>query len=383
MDRPRPKGGIDVRTRTKRLALAVGASAVLLAGATAPSLVFGADHLDAPGLTPPSGRLEADINDVYVFDGASGRTAVAVTTGPLAGVLAPTSYGSDVLYEVKVDRNGDAIEDLAYKVTFSGVRGDGSQRVVVKRATGSQARGHTAGGVPVAKGSTERTLTVAGGGSFFAGLRADPFFFDLDAFLGTIGTPNGRSFNDGNENDFFEVRNTLAMVLEVPDAALGGNIAVWATTSVRQPNGSFVQVDRMGRPAINTVFNTTALGGDTADKNAFNAGSPSGDSAFADNVENVLRTLSSLDMEGPYTEDQIDILRGILLPDVLRYDTSHVAVGPLDGRNTQDDVIDVELNLVTGGFPFPGRDGTGAIPGDGVSAHPNLVTAFPYLEAPH
>jgi hypothetical protein len=100
-------------------------------------------------------------------------------------------------------------------------------------------------------------------------------------------------------------------------------------------------------------------------------------------VENVLRNLSSLDTEGPYTENQIDILRGILLPDVLRYNTAHVAVGPLDGRNTQDDVIDVELNIVTGGFPFAGRDGIGAIPGDGVSAHPNLVTAFPYLETPH
>lgn len=373
-----------MRTRTKRFALAVGASAVLLAGATAPGLVFGADHLDAPGLTPPSGNLQADINDVYVFDGASGRTAIAVTTGPLAGVIAPTSYGSDVLYEVKVDRNGDAIEDLAYKVKYSGVRGDGTQRVVVKRAIGSQARGHTASGMPVAMGSTGRTLAVAGGGSFFAGLRADPFFFDLDAFLGTIGTPNGRSFNDANVNDFFAVRNTLAMVLEVPDAALGGDIAVWATTSVRQPNGTFLQVDRMGRPAINTVFNTTALGGDTADKNPFNAGSPSGDSAFADNVENVLRTLSALDTtDGPYTEDQIDILRGILLPDVLTYDTATVAEGPLNGRNTQDDVIDVELNIVTGGFPFVGRDDIGAIPGDGVGPHPNLVTAFPYLEAPN
>ena len=377
------KGGIEVRTRTKRIALAAGASAILLAGATAPSLVFGADHLDAPGLTSPSGRLQADINDVYVFDGASGKTTIALTTGPLAGVLAPTSYGSDVLYEVKVDTNNDAIEDLAYKMRFSGVRGDGTQHVVVKRATGSMAMGHTSGGMPVSKGSTEQILSVAGGGSFFAGLRADPFFFDLDAFLGTIGVPNGRSFNDGDENDFFEVRNTLAMVLEVPDSALGGEIAVWATTSISQPDGSFVQADRMGRPAINTVFNATALGGHSEDKNAFNAGSPSTDSAFAGNVENVLRTLSSLDSEGPYTEDQIDILRGILLPDVLRYDTSHVAMGPLDGRNTQDDVIDVELNIVTGGFPFAGRNGVGAIPGDGVSAHPNMVTVFPYLEAPH
>lgn len=265
-----------MRTRTKRLALAVGASAVLLAGATAPSLVFGADHLDAPGLSSPSGRLQADINDVYVFDGVSGKTAIALTTGPLAGAagFAPTSYGSDVLYEVKVDTDGDNFEDLAYKVKFSGVRSDGTQHVVVKRATGSLALGHTGAGTPVASGSTEQILPVAGGGSFYAGLRADPFFFDLQAFLGTIGVPNGRSFNDGNENDFFEVRNTLAMVLEVPDSALGGEIAVWATTSIRQPNGSFVQADRMGRPAINTVFNTTALGGDSGDKNAFTRARP-------------------------------------------------------------------------------------------------------------
>jgi Domain of unknown function (DUF4331) len=369
-----------------RLAVAIAGSILLLVAGMAPSLVFGADHLDAPGLMPPSGRFQADINDVYAFEGSdAGKTVLTVTTNPAAGVFSPTSFGSDVLYELKVDQDGDAVEDLAYKIRFSTVRNDGSQKVIVKRAVGRAARGHTTGGGIVAQGRTGQTLAVSEGGSFFAGLRSDPFFFDLDAFLGTIGAVNnGRTFLDGNENDFFEALNTQGIILEVPDTQLGDEIGVWATTSVENETGDWVQVDRMGRPAINTVFNTTALGGDTNDKNPFNRSHPSDDRAnFGDNLLSVLQTLSALDTEGAYTDQQAATLAGILLPDILTYDTTTAAEGPLNGRALADDVIDIELNIVTGGFAFPGRDGSGAIPGDGVGPHADYLPAFPYLGEPH
>ena len=374
----------------KRLALAVTGivGIVVLVTGSAPLPSLGADHLDAPGLMSPSGRSQADINDLYAFAGSNAaNTVLALTTNPGVGPISPSSYGSDVLYEIKIYQNGDAVEDLAYKVMFSGVRGDGTQHVIVKRAVGSMARGHNAGGMPVAIGGTGKTLSVAGGGSFFAGVRSDPFFFDLDAFLGTIGfVANGRSFNDGNENDFFEELNTLGMVLEVPDSALGTNIGVFATTSIRDSNGNWVQADRMGRPAINTVFNTTALGGHTADKNLFNTTLPPTDPAnFTGNVVGVLQALSSMDTEGAYTTDQKNFLASILLPDLLRYDTSTPAAGPLNGRGLRDDVIDVELNIVTGGYPFtaPHRNDVGKIPGDGVDAHTDYLSVFPYLGMPH
>ena len=42
-----------------------------------------------------------------------------------------------------------------------------------------------------------------------------------------------------------------------------------------------------------------------------------------------------------------------------------------------------ELNLVTGGFGFAGRDGTGGIPSDCISAHSDYLASFPYLGTPH
>ena len=55
----------NARRRGPLAALAV--AGVILALAGAPFVGFGADHLDAPGLMPPSDRADADINDVYVF----------------------------------------------------------------------------------------------------------------------------------------------------------------------------------------------------------------------------------------------------------------------------------------------------------------------------
>ena len=60
-----------------------------------------------------------------------------------------------------------------------------------------------------------------------------------------------------------------------------------------------------------------------------------------------------------------------------------MAAGPLNGRALADDVIDAELNIVTGGFPFAGRNNVGAIPTDGVWAHGDYLSSFPYLGVPH
>jgi hypothetical protein len=60
-----------------------------------------------------------------------------------------------------------------------------------------------------------------------------------------------------------------------------------------------------------------------------------------------------------------------------------VAAGPLNGRGLANDVIDAELNIVTGGFAFEGRNNIGAIPTDGVPAHGDYLPTFPYLGVPH
>ena len=355
---------------------AVVASALVLALGAVPLLSMGADHLDAPGTMSPSGRNDGDINDVYVFEGSNpSKTVIAMTTHPAAGAISPLEYATDIAYKIRVDRNGDAVADLVYRVRFGRANEDGVQRYRISRRRGDD-DGHL-----LARGRTGSSTSLAGGGRAFAGLRSDPFFFDLAAFQGAVlGAPNGRSFCDqkgGTEGiDFFEFLNTNAIVLEVRDSALGSHIGVWATTST----GSEVsdRIDRMGRPAINTVFNS----GD--DKNAFNHGRPANDRArFSNNVKSVLATFSALDAEGAYSNGQLNTLAGVLLPDVVTYDTSTSAQGPLNGRALADDVIDAELNIVTGGFPFPGRDGNGAIGTDCVDAHTDYLNRFPYLGEPH
>ena len=202
------------------------------------------------------------------------------------------------------------------------------------------------------------TTTFGKSSKVFAGLRSDPFFFDLDAFLGAVGgSGNGRTFCDASTKDFFAPLNVNSIVLEVPDGTLGKNIGVLGIT--RTPDG---RVDRMGRPAINTVFNKGE------DKNAFNSTLPKNDqSLYRDNVVNTLKAL------GGYTDEQAGGLADVLLPDVLTYDTSTAAAGPLNGRALADDVIDAELGIVT----------QGAIAGDCVGAHDDYSSTFPYVGAAH
>ena len=357
----------NVRRRGPIAALAV--AGVILALAGAPLVGFGADHLDAPGLAPPSARADADINDLYVFEARRSRqTVIAVTTHPGAGAIAPLEYATDVAYKMKVDRNGDAVPDVAFVWLFDEPSARGRQPYLVLRQGG---RGNF---VRIAAGRTGRVIDVDGGGKAFAGLRSDPFFFDLDAFRDQIGgAGGGRTFCDGSETDFFAALNANAIVLQLPDRALGRTIGVWATT-----NAGAAKIDRMGRPAINTVFNA----GD--DKDLFNVANPARDRRrFGDNVVGVLKAFSALDAEGAYSNAEARALKNVLLPDVLTYDTRTDAAGPLNGRALADDVIDTELNLVTGGFAFDGRDGTGAIPRDCVGPHSDYLNRFPYLGEAH
>lgn len=351
--------------RFVQLGAGFAAAAAIAVVATAPLGSRAADHLDAPNLAI---REDADINDVYVFQAsAPGRTAIAVTTSPAAGVIGPIDYATNVRYKINVDRNGDAVEDLAYVLDFS-APASGSQAYTVTRYTGANARS-LGQGVTLGGGQRGVANSLKGDGLVFAGLRADPFFFDLAAFKHVVlGQANGRTgFCDqpGPAGiDFFASFNTNAIVLELPNESLsdsGGAIGVWATTLDRATG---TMIDQMGRPAINTVFNHTV-----ADKEAFNATPPSQQPTSGNFRNNVITTLETL---GGYSPATAGAIADILLPDVLIYTVGTAAAGPLNGRAPADDVIDVELGLVT----------QGGIATDCVGPHTYLST-FPYLNVPH
>ena len=310
------------------VALTVGPAAIL-AGA--------ADHLDAPGLTPPGGDLRTDITDIYAFQSPSNssKAVLIMDVNPAAGVFGGETFKAGAYYEFKLDTNGDAKEDITYRVTFGTPNGADVQSVKVMKMPAAGASSM------IGSGSTGSTISLNGGGRLKAGLYDDPFFFDLAAFLHDVkGVANGRSFCDGGTTNFFAGLNVNAIVLELPRTNLGtDNVGYWARTVYND-----VQIDRMGRPAINTVFIPSSK------KNAYNAGKPRND----------VRDFSTY----------LGGFASALLPDILTVDYNSTA-GFLNGRELADDVIDTELNLVT----------SGAITTDCVNNDSIFSSSFPYLQA--
>jgi len=408
----------------RRLGAAVGLLAVagtIAAIGVGPLFVTGADHLDAP-LVNTDGRI--DLTDIYAFRAGASRTALVLNVNPLTapGSTKTATFRPGALYEFKIDTNGDARADIAYRVTFAKptALSDGAmvQNYTVKRSTGPSADRHTWRGSTVAKGRTTayghvvKTADIAGGGHAFAGPRDDPFFFDLVGFkhlkerllagsttVGSAGDnancaladddPGAKLLSCFTGTDTFAGTNISSIVLHVPNSMIGGtghHIGIWATTSVPTPSG-WKQLDRMARPAINTVFNIS-----DGQKELTNISSPRDDRLeMLARTKTVLGAFDNvLEVNGApnYSAAQIDAIAHVLLPDVLTYKvgdahgfayfagngTASLANLRLNGRRLADDVINAEFGLVT---DF-------VITDDGVNANDSsFSTSFPYLAAPH
>ncbi len=374
--------------KSSRKIATLGAALVVLSLGAAPLFSSAADHIDASAFgslgtvggdfAPNSVNGERDINDVYAFAGSdSSRTVLAMTTNPAINLFGG-KFGANVRYIINVDRNGDAVQDLAYVIRFNNGAA-GNQKYTVTRYTGKNARTLAHGNVR-GEGSTagNGTASLKGNGKVFAGVRSDPFFFDLTGFLGTVVGIGNDALGD-NPTDFFAALDTNAIVIEVPDDQLGGNIGVWGQTTYW--NGSaWIAADQMGRPAINTVFNNSLVDPNSSQtKNRFNVTPPSQQrTAFGGQFRaNIITTLTNINAvlgtgQPDYTVAQAEGLADVLLPDVLTYDTSNPATF-LNGRALADDVIDIELGITT----------NGSVTSDGVPPHTDYLSVFPYLGAAH
>jgi hypothetical protein len=320
-----------------------------------------ADHLESP-LVQLDGRT--DINDVYAFQSPSNpaNTVLVMTVNPVAGVQSPTTFRPETNYTFFVDTDGDARRDIRYIARFNEPDAAGQQRVRLFRSESASKN-------LIAEGTTGTSTPITGGGQVFAGLSDDPFFFDLQAFRDQVkGAGGSRTFCDATPTDFFEGFNVTSIVVEVPSASLGTNIGVWAQTRANEGT-----IDRMGRPAIATVLINDG------NEDAFNATNPPRDRArWLGEVKSNLLALSGLD-GSPYSDAEAQGIAEVLIPDILTLDTSSSA-GFLNGRRLQDDVIDVELGVVTGGF----FGGSAVLTSDCVDSNdvPFLDT-FPYVAPPN
>jgi hypothetical protein len=342
-----------------------------------------ADHRDSPRITNnivSMGNL--DILDVYAFQSPQNKanTVLIMTMSTDAGVLTPTVFNSNGLYEFRVLNQisaGQLSPNIVLQIGFTPPDSKLRQTFMVSRIT------ETATTI-LAKGTTNKSVALKGGGKVQAGLFDDPFFFDLLAFnkfkaLALAGDPtagnvflhrSGGTVNPNIPNNFFGGFNCIAIVLEVPSVSLQSSktntsIGVWARTTV--PGATFGvenpdQFDRKGRPGINTVLMPDAL------KDAFNSGSPETDAQFRPAAMAELGLLFG-------TPDATRTAQvNLLLPDVLTLKTKDGdGFDKLNGRRLADDVIDVELSLLT----------VGTVTTDNVTNDSVFRSSFPYLGTPN
>ena len=238
-----------MRARSKWLGflgLGVGFTALSLA-----SPVKSADHKDAPATTADPA---SDINDVFTFvDG--GKFVMMMTMTPFAGAGAKFSDSTKYVFHTSSGAAfGKTTKDVDFICTF-----DAAQKASCWAGAADYVTGDAS------KGDAPLTST-SGKMKVFAGMRADPFFFNLQGFKDTVTTVEGAaasltfdtsgcpavdSATSGvlvgklkektstaattkTQEDDFATANTLALVLSVDMSLVNGGgdfVTVWASTN--------------------------------------------------------------------------------------------------------------------------------------------------------
>lgn len=307
-------------------------------------LAGGSSHREAPLITSTP---KLDCSDYYSFmsyePGREGHVTFIANYLPLQDAYGGPNYfqlDPDAVYEIHVDNDGNAIEDLTFQFRFENVSKDialtigptGNQRTVAvpvlavgpfsaantaplnveQRYTLNVIRG------PRRTGPASPVLNPANGtpyftkpqdnvgtktipdyaayansylyevdlpgstlkGRVFVGQRKDPFVVNLGETFDLVNL-NPLGPVDAN-TDSLAYKNVTALCLEIPKAYLlaqGGSpiLGSWSTAS-KVAGSSFTQVSRLSMPLVNEVV----IG--LKDKDKFNASEPKDDGQFIDYV---------------------------------------------------------------------------------------------------
>jgi hypothetical protein len=407
----------------KKLSHWVAAAAL----ASVPLCAIAADHLESPIV---SHDTAGDMPDVYAFLDPNDNTKMIIALD-VHGFIVPAEnsnvgpFDNNVLYRFDIENTGDAIPDMFIEVTFS----NPTSRSAAQNATlhitkldraGQRARITRVSGLPTTPGSATAatapaatvTTDAATGISFFAGLREDPFFFDIPAFnrfVASVLAPpviiNNTTLQRGR--DSFAGYNVQMITLSVPVALVKGTgnvVGVGGTTfrsktraTVEELRGSKVrtgndvikvekflnQIDRMGNPVINTVvipFRVESNGLNL--KDVYNKSKPA-DDARGKFVTDIVASLTALGTSAT----NIGVLAGIAVTngDYLRVNTTiantgaqggvNAGAGFPNGRRPADDVIDTVLAVVSNG---------GITTGDSVNSNDaTFLNTFPFFAPPN
>lgn len=364
--------------------------------------VGASSHREAPMI---SGDPLADNTDLYAFVSPrnSDRVTMIANFIPFeAGYGGPNFFKFDdnVLYEIMIDNNGDAVEDITYQFRFhTEVRNPNTflyntgtvttidsaalnvrQFYDITRVDGPRRRGRStviATNLPVAPVNVgfrsmpnydaiaaQAVAQLPNNSQVFAGQRDDPFFVDLNVF-DLLAVPPA----DTNNTDSLAGYNVHSIALEVPIASLTATgtrpaasdtnaiIGIWSTTSrpavtsrgPGQEKGSdrWVQISRLGQPLVNEVVIPRGT------KDTFNAIEPTSDGAALGFVQD------------PEIPKLLSALFGIQSPPAPRNDLVTIFLKGIPGVNQPTGVTPSEmLRLNTGIAPVQVGNVMGVIGGD-------------------
>ncbi len=390
----------------------IGLSVLLLGVVVviAPKYVVASDHDD--GEIDTKGR-NVNLTDLYVFrekdqnqNAKEGDLVLIMNTNPRSLARQQYYFSNNAHYEFKISRVADkntvptGKEDVVLRFDFSPPNANGQQEF--------QMTGIADGYTQIAKGKTTplapdpntkpivNNLSLGGAKvAVFAGLREDPFYFDVEQFFrvraGALGIGPKVGFRSPQTAvDFAKGYNVNAITVRVPQSLLRGRTAattfdVWETISVKDPRtGQYNQMERLARPAINEGLIVT-----NDFLNAFNSIPPTADlsPAAAPVGAEAAKTLKALGNDDKRTA----ALLNAFLPDVMRIDTTqpsgyvnatNTQGSPITGRLLLDNVIDQTLTVLTGAPTTENVTYVG-VPGNPSQGHQPLVSDFPYLALPN
>jgi hypothetical protein len=354
----------------------------------------------------------ADNTDVYAFVSPNRPDRVTLIANfiPLEAPYGGPNFfkfDDNVLYEIMVDNDGDAVEDVTYQFRFrTDVRNPNTflyntgtitsldspafnvrQFYSVTEINGPRRRGPGAvladnlptPPVNVGFQSTPNYDALAAaairqlpnGIQVFAGQRDDPFFVDLNVF-DLLAVPPV----DTNNSDSVAGFNVHTIAIEVPITELTSNglrpsspgdsnavIGIWSTTSrpsvtnrgngQEKHNSHFVQVSRLGQPLVNEVVIPRGV------KDVFNSLEPTGDAAALSFVTD------------PEVPKLLAALFGIQSPPAPRNDLVTIFLTGIPGLNQPPNVRPSEmLRLNVAIQPSPNPNPLGVLGGD-LAGFPN------------
>jgi Domain of unknown function (DUF4331) len=392
----------------KSLLLGGVSIAALLVATSLPQALLASDHDD--GETDTKGR-NLSLTDLYAFRDKDQNPAsnsddlvLVMNTNPRSVARQQYFFSTNARYEFKLTRVADkeatptGQEDVTLRFEFAAPNAQQQQQIkftVIR--DGKEISATNLRTTALNEKAVVNQLAANGSRiSVFAGLREDPFFFDVEQFFrvraGALGTGPAVGFKPPAQAlDFAKGYNVNSIAVRIPQKFLQGateakTFDIWETISVRDPNtGKYQQVERLARPGINegliTSQNLLA---------AFNSVPPTVDLTPAAGPigAEATKTLKALGN----SDERAKALLTAFLPDVMRIDTTgpsgfanalNTKGSPIRGRMFKDDTVDTVLSVLTNGAVTSDNVSYDGTPGNPAQGHKPLESAFPYMALPN